>query len=532
MSLARDARDGLRIARAEVRRSRREYVGDTRRLLGVVLWALFFGGGLLFALPLVFLAGRRVERVGAIPGVGVAATLLPVALLVVAALRTLERVGRVEAADLVLLVVHPRAVVLGLVGAEAGRLALWFSLPAAAIVVAFAAGLGAPTLPVTVALVLLPLVACAAVWGYAVGLVVLRLLRRLPNVRRVLKGLGALALVAAVVGSQFVGAYLATEGVAVDRLLTSGGVGPLTDYVALAFVGTPLARPVGVGAVAVPVGCLALVPVGLAVATRQATALWFTDAPRSASRAETSRGGFAPPAPFAYSAAGRVAWGLLVRGVRRPGEFGHLVMVLVVLGPGVASIARSNGAAGPLVAGVGALLGVYLAGATFGLNPLGDDRPQLPLLLLTRATPRTLVRGRVVAGLAVGVPVVVLATGGSVALGTPPLAAVALAAVGVALCLAASAFAVGVGAGYPVYETRAFWGTETVVPSTLVTLAYLAVVGVGTGLGLVATWFFASGTEPTPVVLGAVGVYALLTVGTSYGSYRYAVRRYREYEMD
>ncbi|MFB6169106.1 MAG: hypothetical protein ABEJ43_09705 [Haloferacaceae archaeon] len=532
MSLARDARDGLRIARAELRRSVREYLGDTRRLVGVTVVALVFGGYLLVFLPTVFVAGRGIRRVGAIPGFGLAATLLPVALLAVAALRTLERIGRVEAADLILLVVRPRAVVLGLVGAEAGRLALWFSLPAAAVVAAFAAGLGAPTLPLTAALVLLPLAACAAVWGYASGLVVLRVLRRLPGVRRVLKGVAGLAFVVAIVGSQVLGTYVASGGVAVDRLLASGGVGPLADYLALAFVGTPLARPVGAGTAAVPVVLLALVPVGLAVATRQASALWFTDAPRQGASAERSSGGFAPPEPFARTGAGRVAWGLLVRGVRQPSEFAHLVMVLVVLGPGTASVAQVDGPAGPLVAGVGTLLGVHLAGATFGLNPLGDDRPQLPLLLLTRATPRTLVRGRVAAGLAVGVPVVLLATGGSVALGTPPLAAAALAVVGAALCLAASAFAVGVGAGYPVYETREFWGTETVVPSTLVTIAYLVVVGAGTAVGLVVTWVLAAGLEPTPLVLGGLGVYALVTVVPSYGSYRYAVRRYRRYTVE
>jgi hypothetical protein len=532
VSLARDLRDGARIARAEVRRSLREYLGSTRRLLGLAVAVVFFGGTLLFSLPVVFVAGRTAERVASVPGFGAAATLLPAALVVVAALRTLERVGRVEAADLILTVVHPRAVVLGLVGAEVGRLTLWFALPTAAVVGVFAAGLGAPTLPVAAALVILPLAACAAVWGYACGLGLLRVLRHLPGVRRVLKGLGALALVAVAVGSQFVGAYLAEEGVAVGSLLAGVRVAPLVDYLALAFVGTPLARPVGVGAVAAPVVLVALVPVGLWVATRQATALWFTEAPASDATAATSRGGFAPPAPFAWRDAGRVAWGLLVRGVRQPSEFGHLVMVLFVLGPAGTTVVGSDGVVGPLLAGVGALLGVSLAGATFGLNPLGDDRPQLSLLLLTRATPRALVRGRVVAGLAVGVPVVCLATGGSVALGTSPVGAVALAVVGAALSLAAGAFAVGVGAAYPVYEEREFWGTETVVPSTLVTLAYFAVVGGGTALGLVAAWVLANGAEPTPLVVGAVGAYLVLTAGASYGSYRYAVRRYRRYVLD
>lgn len=44
----------------------------------------------------------------------------------------------------------------------------------------------------------------------------------------------------------------------------------------------------------------------------------------------------------------------------------------------------------------------------FGLNPLGDDRPQLPLILLTETAPGTFLRARVLAGLIVGLPFVVL----------------------------------------------------------------------------------------------------------------------------
>ncbi|MFB6194788.1 MAG: hypothetical protein ABEI80_01340 [Haloplanus sp.] len=533
MSLRRDVRHGRRIARAEFVRSVRGYVRNRRRLAGFVIALLFFGGNFLVALPTAYVVGRTARSVDAVPYFAPAATAIPAVLLALATLRTLERIGHVDAEDLVSLTVHPRAVVVGLVGAELGRMAAWFGLSAMAFVAAFALGLGSPLLLFSVPLVVLPLVCWVAVWGYALGVVALRLLRRLPGLRRTLKVGGVLAMVGVVVASQFVGQYLVAGRPSVGTLASRLAFAPVADYLALAFVGTPLARPVSVRALAVLVGFLALTPVGLAVATRQATRLWFTDAPSRAEtrRPRTSTGWLTTPRPFAWRKSGRVAWSILVRAGRQPQELAHLVMVLFFLGPlGTTAVQLSGDALGPLVASVGVGLGAYLAGATFGLNPLGDDRPQLPLVLLTATTPRTLVRGRVLAGVAIGLPVAVLLPFASLLLGTTPLSATVLAATGVWMCLAAALFAVGLGAVHPIYEEREFWGTKTVVPSTLVMIGYILVVGGGSVLGLIATWVALTGHLDAVVVAG-FGGYLAVTAGTSYGSYRYAVRRYRRYTI-
>jgi hypothetical protein len=532
MSARRDLRAGARIARAEFRRSVRGYLRDERRLAGVVLGTLLFSATLLAVLPVAVVFGRAARTAAAVPGAAVGATLAPVGLVVLAALRTLERIGRVEAEDLVLLTVHPRAVVLGLVGAELARLAVWLGPPTLLVVGAFALGAGAPTLPVTAGLVALPVVACAAVWGYALGVTLLRALRRAPSVRSLLKAVGVVAVAALALVPQVAGRWLSDRGVPTG-LLDRLAVPALTDYAALALVGTPLARPVAPAALAVLVALVALVPVGVAVATRQASRLWFGDAPVDDGSADTGAGGFAPPVPFASTRVGRVAWGHLVRGVRRPESFGHLVTVLFFLGPVGSLLVGAGDATGPLIAATGAGLGVYLAGAAFGLNPLGEDRPHAPLLLLSTASPRTLVRGRLVAGLAVGGPVAVLVPAGTVALGLSPVAALCFAALGVALSLAAGGLAVGLGCAYPVYETREFWGIESVVPSTLVTVAYIIVAGVGTLVGLAVLWFALGGAlSPGSVVAVGAALYAALTVGGSVLSYRYAVRRYRRYTVE
>lgn len=538
MSVRRDVRHGVRIGRAEFVRSGRRYVRDKRRLAGIAVAMLFLGGNFLFTLPAAYVAGLEARSVTAIPFFEPAATLLPVALLLLATSRTLEQIGAIEAEELMLMTVHPRAVVVGLIGAEVARLAVWFGVPLVLLATAFALGLGAPSLVVTGALVALPVACWAAVWGYALGIGVLRLLRRLPGVRRLLKVAGVVAMVGAVVGSQVVGQYVADGAVSVTGIAAALTFEPASEFLALAFVGTPLARPVSATALAMLAGLLALTPVGLAVVTRQVSVLWFTDAPDTAgsrrTSTKTSAGGFAPRRPFAWTKAGRVAWGLLVRGVRKPQEFSHLLMILFFAAPVGTTLVRSSGdSLGPIAAGMSVGLGVYLAGATFGLNPLGDDRPQLPVLLLSGTSPSALVRGRSVAGLAVGVPVAVLVPVASIAAGTSLTQAVAFAGVGVAFCLAAALFAVGLGAAYPIYEAREFWGSETVVPSTLVMMTYVFVVGGGTAIGLVGTWYAVTGRlVATPVFAVGCGVYLLLTAGLSFGSYRYAIRRYRRYTTD
>ncbi|MFD1600079.1 hypothetical protein [Halobellus rarus] len=536
MSLRADLRHGLRIARAEFVRSVRGYARDRRRLLGLAVAVLFFGGNLLFSLPTAYLLGRTVRSADAIPFLGPAATALPFLLVALAALRTLERIGRPEAEELLLSTVHPRAAVIGLICAEIARLAIWFGLPIAAVVAAFALGLGSATFPLTVAVVVLPLVCWAAVWGYALGIGFLRLFRWLPALGRAAKIGGFLGMLALVLASQSIGRLVADGSFSVRGALDAVTIGPLTEYVAVAFLGTPLSRslsPVGPGILLLFV---ALTPLGTAVAARSAKTLWFTDAskPERATRSKTSSGGFAAPRPFAATKPGRIAWGHLVRAVRHPQEFSHLVMIVFFLGPvGTTFVQSSGDALGALAAATGVGLATYLAGATFGLNPLGDDRPQLSLVLLSGTTPRTLVRGRVTAGVAVSAPVAALVPAAALGLGAAPELAGAFAAVGLPMCVAASLFSVGLGASYPIYEEREFWGAETVVPSTLVMVAYLFVVGGGTVIGLLATWFVASGRlTATPLVAGGLSVYVLTTAGVSYGSYRYAVRRYRRYAFD
>jgi hypothetical protein len=540
MTLSTDVRHGLRIARAEFSRSLRSYTSDTRRVLGIVLFALFFGGNLLFALPGVYLLGQRVQTASRVPFLDQLALVLPLGLLFVAVLRTLERIGGAESEDLLLTTVHPRAVVVGLITAEIARLALWFGLPILLVSTVFAAGLGALTLVVTAGLMLLPLICCTAVWGYALGLGILRAIRRLPTLQRALKIGGIGLLVVLFVVSQFIGQYLANGAVSIQALLSVVQFGPLTEYTTLAFAGTPLARPVDPSALVVLVGCLVLTPLGLTVSERQAVTLWFTDSGArrttetqlSQSSSEASR--FTPPRPFSWRKSGRIAWGYLVRAARKPQQLVHLVLIVFFIGPFGTTLLQSTGD-GLLasIAGLGVVLGVYVSGASFNLNPLGDDRDQLPLILLTDTDTTTHLRGRIGAGLSIGLPLAVLTSVGALALSSSPLYGLAFAVAAVGWCVAGASLALGLGCAYPVYEEREMWGVETVSPSTLVLMTYSVVVVFGTGLGLVLLWYLLTGhVDPSVFVLTVLCMYVLVTGGVPVVSYLYAIRRYRGHTIE
>lgn len=532
MSVERDVRHGVRIGRAGFVRSYRQLVGNRRRLIGIIVMVLAFGVNFLFVLPIVYSLGQTTQSVALIPFFGVATTALPVVLVGLGALRTGQRIGNVEAEELLLMSVHPRAAVLGLLTDEIARQALWIGLPLGAVVTAFGVGLGSPALVVTTGVVLVPLLCCTTVWGYALGIGLLRLFRWLPGLRRLVKVGAILGMLPLVVGSQYVGMALAEGSLSVTGLTFD----PLSEYVAIAFVGTRLAQPLTIGGAAVLGSLVVLVPIGFALATKQATVYWFTDSENATSTPakEGASGGFSAPPPFAWSSAGRMAWGHLLRTARRPQEIAHVLNFLAPLAilP-VMFLQFAGDQLGTLLAGFGVILGTYLAGTAFVLNPLGDDHDQLPLLFLTHASPRTLVRSRVVASVAVGVPATVLLALVGFGLGAPLGSVLAFVAVGAVFCLCSALFSVGIGAAQPVYEPQEYWGTETLVPSTVAVIVWLFVGGGGTAIGTVAVWLLVSGTVSFgPLIGGGLFVYGLATIGVPYLSYRYAVRRVCEHTLE
>lgn len=540
--LRTDLRYGWRIARVEVRRSIRWYFQQPRAKISLALLVLFFGSMLLFGVvPAAYAVGTTVRVDHQFPLLTAfrqQMTVLLGGLIVLFALRTVERLGHIDAEPFVLTTTTSRAVVFGLVTAETIRLLIWFGLPTLLVLAAFAIGAQTPAVIITSVIGFAPIVAFAAVTGYALGIGLLYVGRYVPLPSSVKTVLYPLAFVVAIVGSQVV-PRLALEGALpfslapIERALLRS---PLAAYADIFLLGTPVARPLSLVTLVVLGAFLAGVSLGSTAAGRLATRFWTTEPSNriDSSAAPATTTPTAVPRPFAWRQSGRIAWHYLRSGLRSPRRFVHLVFLLFVLGPVISSFVGSGQFAYVFGLGASIVFGAVLAGATFGLNPLGDEQRVLPLLLLTATPPKRFIRGRLVAGFTMCLPFTVGIPFGIAVLGPQSIADTAVfVSVGLVIAFVSAMWAVGLGTMFPKYESRTVYGVESVIPSFLVLFAHNAAVGI-LGIGsLVLTGIALSrGLRAGWPVLGGIAVVLLVLSGTALGAYVYAVRRYRAHSLE
>ncbi|HMB49389.1 MAG TPA: hypothetical protein VKM69_01885, partial [Natronoarchaeum rubrum] len=204
--LRSDLRTGWRIARVEVRRSARWYFQQPRAKIALALMALVFGSMVVFGVvPAAHVMGTTVRVEEQFPLLATfrqQMTVLVAGLIVVFALRTVERLAHIDGEEMMLTTTTPRAVVVGLLTAETIRLLLWLAPPTLLVVAAFAIGAQTPAMIVTVPFGIGPVVAFAAVTGYLLGIGMLYVSRYVPlpsSVKTVLYPLGFVVLI---LGSQ------------------------------------------------------------------------------------------------------------------------------------------------------------------------------------------------------------------------------------------------------------------------------------------------------------------------------------------
>jgi hypothetical protein len=424
-----------------------------------------------------------------------------------------------------------RAVVAGRAGAALLVGSLLVAVPSVLAVRALVVGAGSPA-PLALVAALVPVAIASGAVGRAAGAVGRLAARRL----------GLSGWTRALLGLIAVGALLlATQSVvqsSVDATPDAGGAIPAAALPSTAVLpGAPLQAYGGValvpiGGVATPLGVavaatLGLVAVGGAtVAVRAEARLLEADEDDRAGTV-ASRG---VPVPLDRSPSTRVAWRYLVRTRRNPATMSHLFPLAIGAFSFVGSLVATPDLAVTL--GPGALLvaGGVLAGATYGLNPLGDDREQLPLILTSARSTATLLRGRAVAGGLIGLALVAVALPIDATVNRLP-GALARTAVAVPYVASATGTALGLGAALPVFERREYVNVDRAHPSLLLLFGFLlggTVVG-GAGLGL-ATWS-AGGADPALAAVGLT-VYLAILAGTGVGGYVYAVRRFDGFDLD
>jgi membrane protease YdiL (CAAX protease family) len=213
---------------------------------------------------------------------------------------------------------------------------------------------------------------------------------------------------------------------------------------------------------------------------------------------------------------------------------GNLVAgVLTFLGVTVALVVALDPPICPsalVVGGVLVFAGVYVSGAAFGLNPLGEAGDMRTVEFLSSTTPRTLVLGHALAGLLVGTPVAVVGVAIlAAATGLSAPVALAVGILTVVLTVASGGVAVGIGSALPSTNARrTYRGYEVATPSQWALVAYMivamllvALTAMGTLLVLLSS---DTGTSSLLFVLAAVVVVLVLLV-IGFTGFRVAIGR-------
>lgn len=524
------------VARTELRRRVRAVRDDSRQLVALAIGGLFLG---LFALVVVggaFFAGRAAAG-GSIPSdaartVAAFAVGLPA---LTALFRGGQKLTRPDGADSLLTAAPTRDVVTGLLVAEFASGSGLFAVPFALAGLLFALGAGSVVGAVLVPAALLTATVVGTVAGFAGALAVLLVVSRSEFLQRYKTWVGVLAL-AAYFGVLFGGSADSALG-PVFRAL---GASPVGWYADLALVGTtPGADPARAAGAAL--GSVVVLVGSLGAATRLAGRLWFESParPEEATAAASAMDGALVGRLPVSRPTRRIARKGWLRARRAPLTLVYAVYPVFVLYAPVAE-ALSTGSVPRYLPTALALYVAWAAGAAFTLNPLGDEGSVLPVTLTTPVSGRQFVAGRALTGVAVGVPLALLAAGvGSVFAGLSPAAAVTVACLAVVLPVAATGIAVGVGTLFPKFEaSRISRSREAVVPSLLAFGAYslaltlLALPGLLGSLALVtAPVAGLLGTTATLVTaLGAATTVVLVSVAGGLGVW-YGVREFESYTM-
>ncbi len=436
------------------------------------------------------------------------------------------------ARELHLTTVPAQTLATGLLLAESIRWLLPIG-PSVIVVAAFAAGTRSlRTIAVAVCGTFL-VVYASLLWGTVLGLagrVAWRRVLRLALPDAALYAIRTLAMVL-IFGPAgvFVGTRAAklTDGAGLAAVAPDGPPPvPLGRYAEFFFFGTPLVDGPSVAAIVSAAAVVISIPLGAAATARVAPHLWYLDPPRRSAERDGAGARAATtdfPAkretgrrPGCRISAGYVPESIVRRTVREPGRSVHLLYHVVAAGMLAAGGAFDLALLPTLLGQAAVFLGIWFAGAAFGLNPIGEEDGMLSEIVLSEFPPHTFVRARILAGTLVGVPLVAL---GATLLSIGDFAAGAVVAaefVWIALTPASAAVGVGVGSLLPQSEAGS---VDVPTPDTLAILAH----GTVTAVLAVAAGGFAAGAYGLPVsAFGLVGV-ALLTALLVDLCYRYAV---------
>ncbi|MFA9417064.1 hypothetical protein [Natrinema sp. HArc-T2] len=552
------ARAAMSVADLELRRTVRAVVGNRTKLLLTIAIAVFALGPIT-ALGVSILPRLGDQAVTAPISAETATTVteyvtggiavLWVFLVVISVMRTVTAVAAIDEPAFLLLSTAVRNTVVGIVTAEVTLYASVLLPLTALFAGAFAFGAGTP-LPIVSATLAVAIVMGSAVpVGFVVGVWVRHLITVYEPIARYRTLLFAAFWLA------YFGA-IATGGLndVMGTLFTALQASPLGWPGHVLLIGIPGFNPSTRAIAGAVVGAVFLVGVALAAAVPSAQRHWVADPARTDDETVDEE-----------PASDRLE-GLLSGTVSRPVR---TVAITAIRRTKRAPI-RLAYAGYPLLGALGffqqiielgtvpsfltvlfCLYAIWAAGVLFTLNPLGDLGPALPAVITSTLTGWQAIRGRMLAGALVGVPlafVVSLAFGVASPLGLERTAALTIATV--AGAIATPALAAGIGSAFPRFgSVNVTNNREAVMPSKTAFAVYTFAIALPAGsavvlyleapeliAGLIAS---VSAWTPLPSVSVSaraitIGAWAALIGGllAPVVSYFYAVERFEWYDFE
>lgn len=444
-----------------------------------------------------------------------------IGMVVMQAFRTVQQFGSFAGMEQLVPFATLRGTVTGFVLADAVTLMVLLMVPVTAFILPFTVVTGLVLAPVLLVAGLSMLVFGATVIGTLAGMVARRLIAVYQGGHRFL--LRVLALVAIFfIVDRSVRAWIEPMSVAV-----ADGLGEQAMATLLAPVTGTTASATGLLLFIVPV--LVAVPLFRPL-TRLTEHAWLHD-PASTDDSRTGGAGFTGHGTRLYA---RTLW---MRSLRSPERLSHLLIAVFMLFPLAGVVLGAPGLAGVVVL----FLGAWLTGASFGLNPLGDDVDQLPLLRHLDLDPEELLWGRLVAGLVLGLPIIVVGTVLGIVGGVPVVLMLVAAVAAVVVAVAMTGAGLGLGTASPRFDAvQRYGGLRARTPTTLPVLGHMFGTQVAFGVVMVAV-FFPAVFELVPVLAplrtGVVRVLVLTMLGGLLGAagtagWWFARDRLRRYEVD
>lgn len=553
-SLWADLRVGFAVGRASVRDQFRRQANTRRQKAAFVLIALFVLPGFVLFTQQAYSAG--VASRGGVDSTLVIAVarnaLLPLmgVLTVVAGLEAVQQLGNDSVRPLLLTSASTRAIIVGKI---ISLLVTWFVLLGLgfSVVIAYAAGARTPLFPVVILLALLPVFVLVLLAGLALGYLLWLGVEQLgfsEGSRQLFTAvLYIVVIMAMFAGGSLVGGASA-EGGLTGLVPTGDPATPLGWYADLFFLGSPMTPALGPRTALAAAIILGAIPLAFGLVVRLAPLYWYaTPADESDADEPTAETTFdATPSELIGRGPGltgryptlRVLLANVRNARRQPSQYVYLFYYLFPILPIIVQQLISVPEAVPLSLGASfVVLGVWLAGGVFCLNPLGSEGSMLSQLVLAERRAEAFVHARLLAGTLLGVTLttagVVIFAAANGAVGPRVAAAGVVFAAGAVVTSAALALALG--SVLPKFEAvEVFQSVEAVAPSMIAALFHAVVSALLLAGSLVVALAVGSPESPLSALqqAGVVGGY-LLVVGVLVDwSRRYAVARFRDYGYD